>query len=68
MLINKCIGFRVVDKCYAHAFLIYTCKRVRMQFPLVLLIIRVEDGEVEVLDSLLKPVEQYEIVKGIVNK
>jgi hypothetical protein len=33
-----------------------------------LLDIQVEEGKVEVLDSLLTPVEEYGIVKGMVNR
>ena len=66
MLIS--IGFRVVDECYAHARLIYTCKRMRMQLHWILLDIQVEEGKVEVLDSLLKKESDFTIVKGIVDR
>ena len=37
-------------------------------FHWILLIIEVEEGKVEVLDSLLEPVTDYEIVKGMLDR
>ena len=51
-----------------YARLIKTCKHVCMQISLVLLIIEVDEGTVEVLDSLLKKASDYTIVMGIVNR
>ena len=68
MLINKCIGFRVVDESYAHARLIIIhANMCACSFHWILLIIKVDKGKVQVLDSLLKEVTDYEIVKGMVN-
>ena len=69
MLIIKCIGFRVFDECYAHARLIKSCKRVyACSYHWILLIIKVEEGTVEVLDSLLKKESDFAILKGIVDR